>query len=324
MTRKRIFITGASGCIGHYVADALIKETDHELFLLVRTPEKLKFDYHMRPGIKLLQADLRDIEQFGDLLKTVDCAILIATSWGGTEEAQQINVVKTTSLVNLLDPDLCEQIIYFSTASILDRDNQPLAAAGAMGTEYIRSKYFGYQAVMQTTMADKITTIYPTLVFGGNDRFPKSHLTAGMAEVQKWTKLARFFLLDASFHFIHARDIAQVVSHLVEQPPSPGDSRQLVVGNDRLTVNQLIEQLCQYFQQPMYFRVPLYLWLADVFITVFRIQVGEWERFSLNYRHFTHQGVVNPSSFGLKPFYPQLADVLQVSGVHPDRDSVKG
>jgi nucleoside-diphosphate-sugar epimerase len=26
MNRKRIFITGASGCIGHYIADALIRE----------------------------------------------------------------------------------------------------------------------------------------------------------------------------------------------------------------------------------------------------------------------------------------------------------
>jgi nucleoside-diphosphate-sugar epimerase len=83
MNPKRIFMTGASGCIGHYIAEALIQETEHELFLLVRNPNKLGFDYEARPGITILQGDLRQIEYFGDLLKTMDVAILAATAWGG-------------------------------------------------------------------------------------------------------------------------------------------------------------------------------------------------------------------------------------------------
>jgi nucleoside-diphosphate-sugar epimerase len=319
MTPKRIFITGASGCIGHYVADTLIQTTPHELFLLVRDPAKLRFDYDLRPGIKVLQGDLQEIEQYADLLKTIDCAILIATSWGGTEEVQRINVDKTTQLVNLLDRDHCEQVIYFSTASILNRDNQLLPEAEEIGTDYIRSKYLAHKALMQTDWADRITTIYPTLVFGGNERFPRSHITAGLPEVPTWTKVARFFQVDASFHFIHARDIAQVVQHLVQHPPESGDLRQLVLGNDRLTATQAVEQLCDYFQQRIYFQVPLYIWLANIIIAIFQIQVGSWEKFSINYRHFTHQTVVNPASFGLTPCYPRLADVLYVSGVRPAR-----
>ncbi|MBE9031773.1 NAD(P)-dependent oxidoreductase [filamentous cyanobacterium LEGE 11480] len=315
MTRKRIFITGASGCIGHYIVDALIQATTHELFLFVRNPDRLKFDYNARPGINLLQGDLRDIEQFGDLLQTMDCAILIATSWGGVEESQEINVTKTQTLVNLLDPDRCQQIIYFSTASILDRQNNLLKEASELGTEYIRSKYFGHRALMETSFADRVTILYPTLVFGGNDQFPRSHLTGGLGEVAKWMKLVRFFQADASFHFIHAQDIAQIVQHLVDHPPQPGESRQLVLGNERLTLNQLISQLCDYFHQRIYFRIPLYLWLMNFFVVVFRIQVGDWERFSINYRHFTHQRVVNPSNFGLTPYYPKLADVLRICGV---------
>lgn len=315
MTRKRIFVTGASGCIGHYVVDALIQDTTHELFLLVRNPDKLKFDYNSRPGVKLLQGDLREIEQFGDLLKTMDCAILIATSWGGIEESQEINVNKTQALVNLLDPELCQQVIYFSTASILDRQNQLLQEAGEIGTEYIRSKYFGHKALTQTQLADRLTIVYPTLVFGGNERFPRSHITAGLHDIPKWSKIVRFFRTDASFHFIHARDIALVVRHLVDHPPGPNDSRNLVLGNERLTANQLVAQICDYLHQRIYFRIPLYLWLMNFFVLVFRIQIGDWERFSINYRHFTHQNVVNPSSFGLTPYYPKLADVLRISGV---------
>src|SRR4028119_2044544 len=107
MTPKRIFVTGASGCIGHYITEALIQETDHELYLLVRNPAKLGFDYEARPGITIIKADLREIERFDKLLKTMDVAILAATAWGGPGEAFDINVVKTIRLMDLLNPSVC-------------------------------------------------------------------------------------------------------------------------------------------------------------------------------------------------------------------------
>jgi len=42
MKQESIFITGASGCVGHYVVDQLKKK--YQLFLLVRNPEKLKYN----------------------------------------------------------------------------------------------------------------------------------------------------------------------------------------------------------------------------------------------------------------------------------------
>lgn len=126
---KRIFITGVSGCIGHYVVETLIQNTDHELFLLVRNPAKLKIPVESRPNVHLLSGDLREIEKFSELLKTINTAILIATSWGDPTETYEINVVKTLALMKQLDPDVCEQVIYFSTASILSQQGQPLKEA---------------------------------------------------------------------------------------------------------------------------------------------------------------------------------------------------
>lgn len=161
MTAKRIFMTGASGCIGHYIADALIHETTHDLFLLVRNPQKLKFDYNARPGITIIQGDMHDIEQVGRLLKTIDIAILAATSWGGAIETQDINVVKTIRLMNLLDLEVCQQVLYFSTASILGQDNQPLKEAGDIGTDYIKSKYQCHQQLAKLAIAPKLPRFFP-------------------------------------------------------------------------------------------------------------------------------------------------------------------
>ncbi len=79
---KRIFITGSSGCIGHYMAEALIKETDHELYFLVRNPEKLQFTYESRPNVHLMIGDLQTIEKFSDFLKTVNIAIFSSYQLG--------------------------------------------------------------------------------------------------------------------------------------------------------------------------------------------------------------------------------------------------
>lgn len=323
MTPKRIFLTGSSGCVGHYLAEALIQETSHELFLLVRTPGKLKVDCHARPGVHLLQGDLRNIQHFADLLKTIEVAVLAATAWGGPQEVYDINVIKTQQLIGLLNPKVCEQIIYFSTASILDRNNQLLKQAGEIGTDYIRSKYVCYQQLPKLELADRLTTVFPTLVFGGDERKPYSHLSAGLPDVTRWIGLARFLRAEGSFHFIHAYDIAQVVRYLVDHPAQDNRPRKLVLGNPLMTVDRAVEELCTYFNRKIYFRIPVTRWLVELLIVVFRIQVSAWDRFFLDYRHDTHKDPVSPTVLGLTTRYPTLAHLLKERGLQPDNTIVK-
>ncbi|ARV57363.1 epimerase [Nostocales cyanobacterium HT-58-2] len=316
MSQKRILVTGASGCIGHYISEALIQETEHELYLLVRNPKKLQIDTEARSGVTVLQGDMRDIKQFADLLKTIDIAVLTATAWGG-EETFDINVHKTHELLNLLDPDRCEQVIYFSTASVLDRNNQPLKEAGELGTDYIRSKYDCLHKISELAIAPKVSIVFPTLVLGGDRNKPYSHITSGIPEVTKYVNLIRYLKADGSFHFIHGRDIATVVRHLIEHPPQEDDTRSFVLGQKRLTVNQAVEEVCAYLGKKIYFRIPLSLSLANLIIVLFRIQMAAWDRFSMNYRHFTYKNVVNPGSLGLPNYCATMSDVLKISGVKP-------
>ncbi len=314
MNQKRILVTGASGCIGHYISETLIQNTNHELFLLVRNPNKLQVDIQARPGITVLQGDMQKINLFADLLSTIDVAVLTATAWGG-DETFDINVNKTLELLNLLDPDRCEQVIYFSTASVLDRDNQPLPTAGEIGTDYIRSKYECLQLKSKLAIAPKITTVFPTLVLGGDPKKPYSHLTSGISEVTKYIDLIRCLQVDGSFHFIHGRDIATTVQYLIDHPPHDNEPRQFVLGQEPLTVNQAVNQVCSYLGKKIYFRIPLSLGLANLIIAVFRIQMAAWDRFCMNYPHFTYKNFINPASFGLSNYCATMSDVLKISGI---------
>ncbi|NES98974.1 MAG: NAD(P)-dependent oxidoreductase [Sphaerospermopsis sp. SIO1G1] len=318
MTKKRLLITGASGCIGHYISEALINNTEHELYLLVRDPNKLKINTTKRPGITILQGDMQEIKNFSNLLKTIDTAVLTATSWGG-DNIFDINVYKTIQLMNLLNPERCEQVIYFSTASVLNHDNQPLKEAGEIGTDYIRSKYDCLHKIENLAIFPKITTVFPTLVLGGDAQKPYSHLTSGIPEVTKYINIIRFLKADGSFHFIHGQDIATVIQYLIDYPPQTGDPRRFVLGQTGLTVDQAIEQVCAFLGKKIYFRIPLSLGLANVIITLFRIQMAAWDRFCMNYRHFTYSNAINPNSFDLPNYCANMSDVLKISGVENNK-----
>ncbi len=314
---QRIFMTGASGCIGHYLVDTLLRETPHELFLLVRNPEKLLFPWQNNLRIHVLQGDIRQVDAYQELLATMDTAVLAATSWGGAPEIYDINVTANHHVMKLLEGDRCQQILYFSTASILDRHHQPLPEAGTLGTDYIRSKYQCYTKLPELATYPKITTVFPTLVFGGEADKPYSHISAGIQDAVRWMMLIRFLRADGSFHFAHAQDIAKVVTHLINHPPQPGEPRQVVIGNPALTVDQAVEQICQYVGLPIFFRIPLSQWLADRIIDVFNIRMAEWDRFCLNYRHFEYENPIHPAVLGLEPVCPTLADLMRLSGVEP-------
>jgi len=311
----RILITGASGCIGQYIAEKLIKETEHELFLLVRDPRKLKIDCNYRSGINIVQGDMKYISRLAKLIKTIDCAILTAAAWGGQQEALDVNVFKTLQLLNYLDPNVCQQVIYFSTASILDKHNHLLKEARELGTEYIRSKYEGLMRISKLPIADRITTLFPTLVLGGDERHPYSHISSGLPGLKKWINYIRFFKADGSFHFIHAKDIAEVVFYLFKNPPNREQKNWFVLGNQPTTVNQAVEEACEYLQKPILFRLNLSPWLADIFISLFRIQMAAWDRFCLEYRHFTYTNPINPATFGIPVYCSTIKDVLKTSGI---------
>jgi nucleoside-diphosphate-sugar epimerase len=311
----RILVTGASGCVGHYVSETLIKNSDHELFLLVRDPAKLKIDTQVRERVHVIVGDMATIGDLAELLQTINVAVLTAAGWGG-ENAFLINHIKTHELISLLNPQVCEQVIYFATESILDRHNNPLPQAGEIGTDYIKSKHRCFSTLQELAVADRITTVFPTLVLGGDESKPYSFLSADLPKVTKYIGLLRWIKTDGSFHFIHGKDIAEVVRYLVEHPEvSDKYQRKLVLGNELVQVEQGIQEICQYLGKPVILQIPLPTALIDPIIKIFNIKMAEWDYFCLKNRHFCHDPIVNPRTFGLPSYASSLSEILRTRGI---------
>ena len=324
-TPSRILITGASGCVGQYTTAWLLDNSEAELLLWLRDPSKLTAVAANHPRIQLLVGDLREADRFASELASVHRVIHTATAWGDPERAQQVNVVAVKRMLSLLNPSLIEQITYFSTASILDRHLQPLTEALAYGTEYIQTKAQCLKDLEEHPLAGKIVAVFPTLVFGGrvdgSSPFPTSYLTEGLTEASKWLWLARFLRADASFHFIHAADIAAICGHLATHPhqpnPEPGQGavRRIVMGQKAISVDEAVASLCRWRGVRCTPGIPLWPWLIETLIRVLPIEVNAWDRFSIRQRHFIHQPVTQPERFGDRSHAADLEAVLLDSGL---------
>jgi len=322
----RILITGAAGCVGQYTAEHLYRHSDAHLLLLLRDPSKLKAVPANDPRITLLVGDLRDLEPHAAAIASATRVIHTATAWGDPERAYQVNVVAVKRLLQLLDPQRIEQIIYFSTASILDRQLRLLPEAMPYGTEYIQTKAQCLQDLEVHPLADRIVAVFPTLVFGGRvvpgDPHPTSYLTAGVKEAIPWLWLAKWLRTDANFHFIHAADIATVCAHLAVTPHGPnpesgqGAVRRLVLGQAPISINRTVATLVRW-RRGWYPPLGLDLrgWLIEGLIKLLRIEVNAWDRFSIRQRHFVHEPVSPPERFGLTSYAPTLEAVLEKAGV---------
>jgi len=322
----RILITGASGCVGQHIAEQLLRETDAQLLLWLRDPAKLSAVPADHPRITLLVGDLRDPEPHRAAIASATRIIHTATAWGDPERAQQVNVVAVKQMLAATNPAVLEQVVYFSTASILNRDLELLPEAMAYGTEYIQTKALCLQQLEQHPLAERIVAVFPTLVFGGRvDRsgpFPTSYLTEGLKEGARWLWLAKWLRADASFHFIHAADIARVCVHLATTPhqpnPEPGQGavRRLVLGQPAVTVNDTVKRLCRWRRSwlpPA--GVDLQGWLIEGLIKLLRIEVNAWDRFSIRQRHFVHEPISPPERFGMVSHAPTLEAVFEDAGL---------
>ena len=310
-SRKRILLTGATGSIGHAITRELIERTDHELILLVRDPDRVRSDPQARPGIRIVKGNLQRIEGFENNLDGVEVAILAAAVWGGPE-THPINVDATLELIERLGRSGCKRILYFSTASILDREHRLLEDANRFGTDYIRSKFQCLRRIEEGRWAERVTSIFPTLVLANEPEGPVSHFSNLLATGSRYMWLIRFFRAEGSFHFIHARDVASVVRHLVDHPEAAGGRRRLVLGNPAIHLNEAVEQCCRRLGKRIYFRIPLFFTLARFFVWMFRIQLTPWDRYCMGLHHFTYRDPVSPAVFDLPVHRLHLAGELGI------------
>ena len=318
MTNKTLLITGSNGCVGQYLIDWFLQNTRFKLLLMVRNPDKLQSSIKNNKRVNLLICDIRECQKFKEEIRNVNFLIHTATAWGDPKRAYEVNIKAFEELLNMLNEEILERIVYFSTASILDKNTDLMREALIYGTEYIQTKYECYERLKESIFAKKTSVIFPTLVFGGtfskDDEFPVSYLTQGLKEANKWLWIARFFKINSKFHFIHAKDIAQVCGFLIKNNKKivPGFSK-FVLGQKEISIDQALVSLLKNNNKKRYFSIPLTKAIIKILLKVLPIQATAWDVFSIKKYDFNHKPITNPESFGLKSYGKTLNKILKLS-----------
>ncbi len=309
--RQRILVTGASGCVGHYVVEDLLAQTDHEVVVLLRDRSRLRLKDAANPRLTIIEADIRDFEKYRGALVRIDSAVLVAAAWGGPEAAQ-VNLDAANTLTAYLATQGAGKVIYFSTASVLDRDGALLPAANEFGTDYIRSKYRLVQKMENYAGSLQVTGLFPTLVFGGDPTKPYSHFVKLLAQARRWIWLMRLFRVpEGRFHVVHALDIARSVRCAIEAQRSSATPGRLVLGNAAQGANDYLREFCAHHENSLLFGINLNTRFAEALIRTFRIELSPWDRYCMLHPDQSYGHSVTPAVFDLPVAFPDFPSMLE-------------
>jgi nucleoside-diphosphate-sugar epimerase len=262
---------------------------------------------------------MRECNKFSEEISQINFLIHTATAWGDPKRAYEVNIKAFEELLGMLEKNRLEKIIYFSTASILNKQCELMRESLIYGTEYIQTKYKCFERLKESSFAEKTFAVFPTLVFGGTlnkkSKYPVSYLTSGLKEINKWLWLARFLKLNSKFHFIHAKDIAQICGFLIKNHKKDNYKgfKKFVLGQNFISIDDAINILLKRNGMNRYFSIPLTKKIMKILLRVLPIQTTPWDSFSIKKYNFNHLPITNPETLNLKSHAKSLQDVLRLA-----------
>lgn len=112
----RIFLTGGTGFIGHFVAKEFL-EQGHSLRILARNPNKIA-SLNKHENVEMVGASLLDSKVIDDALNGCNACVHIALGWGDTPLSMLANdTAATVMLLELAAKNNCEKFIYTSSTA---------------------------------------------------------------------------------------------------------------------------------------------------------------------------------------------------------------
>jgi dihydroflavonol-4-reductase len=241
----KVFLTGATGFIGHHVAQALAAEGAH-LRLLVRKNSKLA----NLEGIKgeTHVGDLADPESLRPALSDCDAVVHVAADyrlWIPDPAAMyKANVDGTRELLRLAREARVKRFIYTSSVATMHfrrdglviNEDTPVSLADMVG-HYKRSKFLAEQEAIKAAQGgQRVIILNPTSPIGPNDSKP--------------TPTGQIFLdflngkfpayMDTGLNLVDVAEVARAhVTALTKGQPG----RRYILGGENLTLKQILDKM---------------------------------------------------------------------------------
>jgi dihydroflavonol-4-reductase len=241
----RVFITGATGFVGHHVAKALAAE-GAELRLLVRETsnlanlEGIAGDTHV--------GDLAEPESLRSAISGCDAVVHVAADyrlWIPDPAAMyKANVDGTRELLRLAREAKVPRVVYtssvatmhFRTDGIVINEDTPVTLADMVG-HYKRSKFLAEQeAIKAAQNGQQVIILNPTTPIGPNDAKPTP---TGRIFVDFLNRKFPAYV-DTGLNLVDVAEIAR--THVIALTKGqPG--RRYILGGENLSLKQILDKM---------------------------------------------------------------------------------
>lgn len=241
----RIFITGATGFVGHHVALALAAE-GAQLRLLVRKSSNLR----NLEGIagETHTGDLQEPESLRSALADCDAVVHVAADYRlwipDPQQMYRANVDGTRELLRMAREAKIPRVVYtssvatmhFRTDGVVVNEDTPVSLKDMVG-HYKRSKFLAEQEAISAARAgQKVMILNPTTPIGPNDAKPTP---TGRIFVDF---LSRKFpaYVDTGLNLVDVSEVAR--AHVIAlSKGTPG--RRYILGGENLTLKQILDKM---------------------------------------------------------------------------------
>jgi dihydroflavonol-4-reductase len=241
----KVFLTGATGFVGHHVAEALAAEGAN-LRLLVRKTSNLK----NLEGIvgETHEGDLGDPESLRPALAGCDAVMHVAADyrlWIPDPAAMyKANVDGTRELLRMAREAGVGRVVYtssvatmhFRTDGLVINEDTPVSLADMVG-HYKRSKFLAeHEAIAAAGRGQQVIILNPTTPIGSNDAKPTP---TGRIFVDFLNRKFPAYV-DTGLNLV---DVAEVARTHVAALTAGQPGRRYILGGENLTLKQILDKM---------------------------------------------------------------------------------
>ncbi len=241
----KVFVTGATGFVGHHVAKALAAQ-GADLRLLVRKSSNLK-NLEGIPGDTVV-GDLAQPESVASALSGCDALMHVAADYRlwirDPETMYRINVDGTRDLLRLARNAGVRRVVYtssvatmhFRTDGIVINEDTPVSLDDMVG-HYKRSKFLAeQQAIAAVNDGQQVIILNPTTPIGPNDAKPTP---TGRIFVDFLNRKFPAYM-DTGLNLVDVAEVARTHVAALERG-TPG--RRYILGGENLTLKQILDKM---------------------------------------------------------------------------------
>jgi len=241
----KVFLTGATGFVGHHVARALAAE-GADLRLLVRKTSNLANLEGIRAETHI--GDLADPASLKPALEDCEAVVHVAADYRlwipDPKSMYRANVDGTRELLRLAREANVRRVVYtssvatmhFRTDGIVINEDTPVSLADMVG-HYKRSKFLAeLEAIKASEAGQQVMILNPTSPIGSNDRKP--------------TPTGRIFVdflngkfpayMDTGLNLV---DVAEVARTHVAALTNGQPGHRYILGGENLTLKQILDKM---------------------------------------------------------------------------------